>query len=188
MRASKFILLAAAAAATSASAAPLPGTFDEISPTAKRYPVTLVSSTWNMASCDASNFEQALDLVDNRGQIVQTGFPVPNLSTFVITDVSWDAYPPVGGFPFTPDKNVVLDIIPVYLGQRGMPQVRLYADRVTAEGASGNYAFSSGPAYSRNQTFCVRAGVPSPIAVNFLVPYSGLVSSVYVHGYVIDNS
>jgi hypothetical protein len=182
MRISKYVVLSAAMAATSAFANPPPGIFTEISPIANRYSVTLIPSA-EQGFCNLGWGEKQLNLLDNSGKVVQSPFVVPDFQKFVITDVTWEAYPVLGGI-FTGQENVILSIIPTFAGKKTAPHVWLQADRVTSDAASGKYAFSSGPAYVNGQQFCVHTLVS---VLNGAISSSRL-GEVRVHGYLMEDS
>ena len=151
--------LAALLSMTTAStfAGPLPGNFAAVSPTAKRYHVTLVSVPDE--KCVNSPYATGFALVDDDDNAVQKPFVVPKESVFTLTDVSWNAFPQ-NGLDFSDDYTVqyfVDGISPGHGAFATNPRVESAATRVTAKSASGQSSLTTGATYPAGTTFCGRA-------------------------------
>lgn len=180
MKFSRSIIVGALASlvATTVSANPPYGIFSATNPTVTRFPVTLVTGQVGPESTPCGKDHRPLSLVDATGKTVAAPFSVPLFNKFVLTDVEWSA--PMGGFGES--ALVTLDISAPFPGQVDEKLVRLYANRVTSDFASGSRSFAEGPVFLSNSVLCVAASAMTLTVGGPVHP------TVQAHGYLVEDA
>ena len=175
--------VAAMAVACAASMAnPPAGIFTEVSPIAKRYPVTLKAV--QMGTDSPCWYGKELQLYDDTGKPVEDDpFVVPDFQKFVLTDISWKAKPPVGQ-TFKPEGYVELVVQSYHPAWGGIGETAdIYAQKMTSQFATGNVSYQSGPAYVAGTALCVRANFEDGLGGWFDTQYF----EAMVHGYIQED-